>query len=134
MKSFEDREKGFGYYHVGYEAAKRAGSACGQVVPQDCPDILQATSLTLGCVNAPGGTATAAALKMQDPAKKDWKMAGKTGSAQVYSGDRAKRARHDGKRLVAFRDLSQEQELPGTRVGRAQKKNSSRPPFRRQRD
>src|SRR6185437_10669904 len=28
-----------------------------------------------GCVNTPGGTATAAMLKMQDPDKKDWKMA-----------------------------------------------------------
>ena len=45
-----------------------------------------------GCVNVPGGTAAAAKLKMTDPEKKDWQMAGKTGSAQVHSVDRAKRA------------------------------------------
>jgi penicillin-binding protein 2 len=38
-----------------------------------------------GCVNSPGGTALQAALKMQDPDKRDWKMAGKTGSSQTHS-------------------------------------------------
>jgi penicillin-binding protein 2 len=38
-----------------------------------------------GCVNTPGGTALQAALKMQDADKRDWKMAGKTGSSQTHS-------------------------------------------------
>jgi penicillin-binding protein 2 len=44
-----------------------------------------------GCVNA-GGTATAAAIRMKDPDKRDWQMAGKTGSTQVHSIKRSERA------------------------------------------
>jgi penicillin-binding protein 2 len=44
-----------------------------------------------GCVNA-GGTATRAALRMKDPDKRDWQMAGKTGSSQIHSIKRAERA------------------------------------------
>src|SRR5205823_6165345 len=50
----KDAAKGFGYYHVGLDAATRAGSACAQVVPQDCPQLLQATSLTkVACLYDP---------------------------------------------------------------------------------
>ena len=44
-----------------------------------------------GCVNG-GGTAARAILKMRDVDKKDWQMAGKTGSAQIHSTKRAERA------------------------------------------
>ena len=44
-----------------------------------------------GCVNA-GGTAHTAALAMKDPDKRDWKMAGKTGSSQIHQTKRAERA------------------------------------------
>ena len=44
-----------------------------------------------GCVNA-GGTAHLAALKMKDPEKRDWQMAGKTGSTQIHGIKRAERA------------------------------------------
>jgi penicillin-binding protein 2 len=44
-----------------------------------------------GVVNVPGGTATASAVHMQDPDKKDWAMAGKTGSTQVHQIKRAER-------------------------------------------
>ena len=44
-----------------------------------------------GCVNG-GGTAARAILKMRDVDKKDWQMAGKTGSAQIHSTKRAARA------------------------------------------
>lgn len=44
-----------------------------------------------GVVNVPGGTATGAALKMTDPAKKAWAMAGKTGSTQLHQIKRAER-------------------------------------------
>jgi penicillin-binding protein 2 len=46
-----------------------------------------------GAVNAPSGTAHAAALVMKDPDKRDWKMAGKTGSAQLRRISRAVRAK-----------------------------------------
>jgi phospholipase C len=50
----KNRASGFGYYHVGYEAAKRAGSSCAQVVTEDCPEILRATSLTkVACLYDP---------------------------------------------------------------------------------
>ncbi len=50
----KDPARGFGYYHVGYAAAKAAGSKCADVVPQDCPALLQKTSLTkVACLYDP---------------------------------------------------------------------------------
>jgi phospholipase C len=49
-----DRKSGFGYYHVGYDAARAAGTKCADVVREDCPDVLQATSLTkIACLYDP---------------------------------------------------------------------------------
>jgi len=49
-----NRQGGFGYYHVGYDAARAAGSGCAEVVPEDCPAILAATNLTkVACLYDP---------------------------------------------------------------------------------
>jgi penicillin-binding protein 2 len=44
-----------------------------------------------GVVNVPGGTATASALRMADPEKREWAMAGKTGTTQLHQIKRAER-------------------------------------------
>jgi phospholipase C len=36
-----DAKRGFGYYHVGYDAARAAGSACAPIVEDDCPVALR---------------------------------------------------------------------------------------------
>jgi penicillin-binding protein 2 len=50
----------------------------------------------LGAVSG-GGTAGRAQLRMTDPDKADWKMAGKTGTAQTYALSRAERAQGERK-------------------------------------
>jgi penicillin-binding protein 2 len=44
-----------------------------------------------GVVNVPGGTATASALRFDDPEMKNWARAGKTGSTQLHQIKRAER-------------------------------------------
>jgi penicillin-binding protein 2 len=44
-----------------------------------------------GVVNVPGGTATSSALRFADPEKREWAMAGKTGSTQIHQIKRAER-------------------------------------------
>ena len=47
-------KRGFGYYHVGYDAARAAGSQCATPVEADCPALLRQTKLTsVACLYDP---------------------------------------------------------------------------------